>query len=294
MSDIWNTIDGTVPERSPLYEASHAARYERQKLIRQYQDKYNCRLIVLIGRLVPACVANLEETLYDARSDEDLHLLLGTAGGDGETALRIIRQAQTRCRKLTVIVPDQAKSAGTLLAIGADYILMGPTSDLGPIDPQIKLDSNRWVAAQDLIAAVEKAERRIQISPDVFPLYASLFEGISIADVALAQSAVARTGSLLKEALQSASNRDETATQDLINRLKGPLLDRSQSHGTTISAQYAKSHLGLPVHELVASEPQWIAIWRLWMRFIAVAQQKDLYGDIWVFEGMKASRIVGL
>ena len=34
--------------------------------------------------------------------------MLSTPGGDGETAIRLIRQAQSRCRELTVIVPDQA------------------------------------------------------------------------------------------------------------------------------------------------------------------------------------------
>jgi len=52
--------------------------------------------------------------LFDADPDQDLHVLLGAPGGDGETAFRLIRQAQSRCREFTVIVPDQAKSAGSL------------------------------------------------------------------------------------------------------------------------------------------------------------------------------------
>jgi membrane-bound ClpP family serine protease len=44
---------------------------------------------------------------------QNLHLLLDTPGGDGETAIRVVRSAQARCRELTVIVPNQAKSAGT-------------------------------------------------------------------------------------------------------------------------------------------------------------------------------------
>ncbi len=36
-----------------------------------------------------------------------------------------------------IIVPDMAKSAGTLMTFGADQILMSDTSELGPIDPQI-------------------------------------------------------------------------------------------------------------------------------------------------------------
>src|SRR5262249_48776004 len=39
--------------------------------------------------------------------------------------------------KFVVAVPRLAKSAGTLIALGADEIHMGIISELGPIDPQI-------------------------------------------------------------------------------------------------------------------------------------------------------------
>src|SRR5262249_17470124 len=45
--------------------------------------------------------------------------------------------------RLRVIVPDFAKSAGTLMALGADQIVMGDTSELGPIDPQVILNDGR-------------------------------------------------------------------------------------------------------------------------------------------------------
>ena len=118
------------PARSPLYEALNAPRYERQKLIHEYQETYSCRLVVMVDSIFPYNITPFEETLYDADPNQDLHVMFCTQGGDGETALRLVRQAQSRCKKLVVIVPDQAKSAGTLFALGADHIYMGPTSDL--------------------------------------------------------------------------------------------------------------------------------------------------------------------
>ena len=49
-----------------------------------------------------------------------------------------------------------AKSAATLLTLGAHHIMMGPASDLGPIDPQFFIN-NELVAAKDIIAAVDDA-----------------------------------------------------------------------------------------------------------------------------------------
>ena len=141
--------------RTPLYEALRAAQYRRQQFIRDYQAKYACRLIVVCGELAPYSITLLEETLHDAALAEDLHVLLDTPGGDGESAVRMLRQAQSRCRELTLVVPNQAKSAGTLFALGADHILMGPTSDLGPVDPQIRMPDGSWPAAKAIVGAVE-------------------------------------------------------------------------------------------------------------------------------------------
>jgi len=96
----------------------------------------------MIDVIFPDSVTYFEELISDANPAEDLHLLLDTPGGDGETAIRPVRSAQARCRELTVIVPNQAKSAGTILAIGAHWIIMGPASDLGPVDPQF-MDPSR-------------------------------------------------------------------------------------------------------------------------------------------------------
>lgn len=85
--------------------------------------------------------------------------------GDGETAIRVVRSAQARSRELTVIVPNQAKSAGTILLMGAHHILMGPTSDLGPVDPQFPTKSGLY-SAKDLIAAAEHAEKALAENPE--------------------------------------------------------------------------------------------------------------------------------
>ena len=179
--------------RSPLYEAHHAPRYERQELIRRYQCAYQCRLVVVADVIFSESVTLFEETLYDADPSRNLHVMLSTPGGDGETAIRLIRQAQSRCKELTVVVPDEAKSAGTLFVLGADHIYMGPTSDLGPVDPQFLLADGTLGAARAIIAAVEDAEKRIQANPQTYPLHAALLADTSAMMVQQARDALART-----------------------------------------------------------------------------------------------------
>ena len=102
------------PMQSPIYHAIHSGRYDRQRMIAQYQDEFSCRLVVMYDAIFDTSVPLFEELIYDNDRSTDLHIILASPGGDGETAVRLVRAAQARCRELTVIVPDQAKSAATL------------------------------------------------------------------------------------------------------------------------------------------------------------------------------------
>lgn len=70
--------------------------------------------------------------------DKDVVLFILSTGGAGEPAYQISKLCKSfAAQKFTVVVPRFAKSAATLIAIGADEIHMGPLGQLGPIDPQI-------------------------------------------------------------------------------------------------------------------------------------------------------------
>ena len=160
-----------------------------------------------------------EDLIYDANPNADMHLLLNSPGGEGETAIRLVRAAQARCSELTVIIPDQAKSAATLLALGANHILMSPMSDLGPIDPQFLVDDEDLVAAKDIIAAVDNAAQKVQEAPETYPLYVSLLSDVSSIMLQQARAALDSTADLLQAALSSNPSRSETEVTDLINKL---------------------------------------------------------------------------
>jgi hypothetical protein len=74
----------------------------------------------------------------NSEHDKDVVLFILSPGGAGEPAYQISKLCKSFAKsKFKVIVPRFAKSAATLLAIGADEIHMGPLGQLGPIDPQI-------------------------------------------------------------------------------------------------------------------------------------------------------------
>jgi membrane-bound ClpP family serine protease len=254
-----------LPPQSPLFHAEQSDRYERQQLFEHYEQTFSCRLIAVVDQILPYSVTLFEELIYDADPAEDLHLVLVTPGGDGETAVRLARSAQSRCRELTIVVPDIAKSAGTIMALGAHHLLMAPTSDLGPIDPQIQIANGALVSAKDIIAAVDEATERVQQAPETYALHASLLADVTGLMVQQGRAALARTDDLLEEALRANHDRTEDEVQGLIESLHDRLITEAKSHGAIFGMQEAHD-AGLPV-DYADPSLQWQIIWRLWAKY---------------------------
>jgi hypothetical protein len=243
----------------------------------------------MIDQIFPDCITPFEDLICDADPSKDLHLLLGTPGGDGEVAMRLLRTAQSRCRELTIVVPDEAKSAGTLIAIGAHHLLMGPASDLGPIDPQMRLsaDDRDLVAAKDIVAVIDDAAAKVQASPETYPIYAALLSDVSAIKAQQARSAMARTDKLLDLALRANPTRKAAVIKRLKAALQKGLVDEADYHGAVFGAPEATA-AGLPVIQVDPGSDQWQRIWKLWTRYFALPREHDVH----VYEGERASHVI--
>jgi alpha-acetolactate decarboxylase len=70
------------------------------------------------------------------RQFAELDLVIHSSGGYGDVAYLIIQMLRLHTQKLNACVPLWAKSAATLLCIGADRIVLDELAQLGPLDPQ--------------------------------------------------------------------------------------------------------------------------------------------------------------
>lgn len=66
-----------------------------------------------------------------------LDLVIATNGGTAAAARRLALLLHEYTDRLTVLVPHRARSAGTLLCLGAHELVLGPLAELSPLDPQI-------------------------------------------------------------------------------------------------------------------------------------------------------------
>jgi hypothetical protein len=99
------------------------------------QAKKDC--YVYIGGVSRKGYREISDYFAEKRFSE-AYLFLATYGGDPDAGFRIARGLRHHYQKLTIIVPSFCKSAGTLLAIGADELVISDLGELGPLDMQLK------------------------------------------------------------------------------------------------------------------------------------------------------------
>lgn len=88
---------------------------------------------------------------------ETISLILDSTGGPLDSAFRTILFLSRYARTLNIYVPRRAKSASTLIAVGANNIFMSPFGELGPLDTQIRDPRNPtdYISALDCYQSVD-------------------------------------------------------------------------------------------------------------------------------------------
>jgi ATP-dependent protease ClpP protease subunit len=96
----------------------------------------------------------------ELKKGKPIALLIDSPGGHAKCTFQIANLVRQRCGSFTAVVPRYAKSAATLLSLGAQKILMSANAELGPLDVQL-LDPDREdrVSALDEVKALESVFR---------------------------------------------------------------------------------------------------------------------------------------
>lgn len=111
--------------------------------------------------ILPEDVVGLMAVVSGLKNSK-LDLILHTPGGDPNTAEAILKYLRQKFKHIRVVIPFAAMSAGTLIACGANEIVMGRHSFIGPTDPQLMVRhpfGTSMVAAQAIIQDFNMAQR---------------------------------------------------------------------------------------------------------------------------------------
>lgn len=279
-------VAGRTFSKTPLFTASNAARYQRQAIIKALEAETSRLLLCFVGGNEAPIhrddTVAFMDLVHNVHAGDRVDLMLHTVGGDIDVAEKLITLVRAKVGEtgdIRVIVPDYAKSAGTLMALGANSILMSDSSELGAIDPQFYLKDEagneichsvlRYLAAYRHHADALKKNRDDPVAllmMDKFdPSLVQKFSGIQDRARDLAENLLKRRGKQFSK-----------ITSELMN------IDIWKSHNQMISAQDAKL-IGLDV-EIVSSEtPLWQMVWQLHCLLrLAITPKQKIYESSYV------------
>jgi hypothetical protein len=182
-----------------------------------------------------------------------ISFLLHTRGGDTLAAWSIVNLLRQYCDDLEVIVPMRAHSAGTLICLGANTIVMTKRATLGPIDPSVNGPLNPripgdasgntvGVNVESVNAYVEFARQSLGKNGDMSSVLVNLAEHIHPLVLGNAFRTRAQIRMLGKRLL--AHQLDD---ENHVKKVLDFLCSESGSHDYTIHHKEAAELLGLRV-----------------------------------------------
>ena len=207
---------------------------------------------------------------------EAIDLFIYSRGGGTEVPWRIATALRQYSDNWNILVPYRANSAATLLALGADKIILGRHGELGPIDPTLNIQRQPGVPGQPGNAP---AQDSISVE-DVMSYFAFVKDELGLTD----QSALANSLEKLAERLDAVGlgsvYRTRSHIRDVAHRMltsqQNPLSERTMeaivetlatrvyAHGHAIGFREA-SDIGLPVDE--ATDDVDLAMWKLLRKY---------------------------
>jgi len=205
-----------------------------------------------------------------------IDLFLYTSGGDSIAGWGLVNLLREFCDKFNVIIPFRALSCGTLIALGAEEIVMGKGGQLSPLDPSVSSPYNPSVPGQQplgrltlLPVSVEDMMSYLRLAREEGKLegqeaIASVIRTLSEKVHPLALGAAYRAreqGATLARRLIGWHEKDE----DKINRVVEFLTTALPSHSYLIGKREAQQVIGLPVVDIPADLED--LIWALYREY---------------------------
>lgn len=236
----------------------------KKELIEKLEKKRDSRLVTYITgdrqpfntRIAGDVIPLLNKQLEKFGQCKKISLFLYTSGGDMLAPIRIVKLIRNHCKNFEVLIPYRAHSAGTLICLGADKIVMGKLGELTPVDPstghpfnpqnpanpQQKLE----ISVEDLnsyfLFAKEKAGVKDDQMNEVYKLLADKLHPLSIGNAYRAY----RMSKMLTERLLSLHmniEQEKEKVKKIVKEITGDItihaypIDRGEAEGLGLKVE---------------------------------------------------------
>lgn len=133
---------------------------ETQQVIKKIEKKERVKILSywnsVNGSICQNDVSAFFEIIKNLEIQDKVYLFIKSDGGDGKASLRMINLLRQHTRELVAVIQGECASAATMLALGADEIMMGPLAYLSAVDTSITHD----------LSPVDKNNRLVSVSQD--------------------------------------------------------------------------------------------------------------------------------
>lgn len=236
---------------------------ERLKLIKELEELRDSKIITYVVGERPGLAfrisGDVPRLLYrhlrKIKRAKRIDLFLYSIGGDSSVPWRIVSTIREFCDEFNVIVPFKAYSATTMIALGADNIILGKKAELGPIDPALTTPFNpRDPTGKLLEIGVESVMGYFSLLQDKLEIkdpekILSVFLKLSDKVDPLALGEISRQHSYIRMVAEKLLKaRKDRIDEKTIKKVIESLVKESYFHGHSINRREAKE-LGLPIVE---------------------------------------------
>jgi len=236
-------------------------REERMALIKSIEEKRNSKMIVYISgdrrgletKIATDIFPMFYKHLTEIETQKGLDLFLYSKGGITIAGYTLVNLFREFCTSFNVIIPFRAHSCATLIALGANDIVMTRMGQLSPIDPSIEhaLAPNvggRIVPlnVEDVNAFIDLAKKEAGLDSEesmygVFELLASQVSPLVLGAVHRSREEITFLASSLME--------QHTTNKKQIKKIVDTLTRERFSHSYIINRREAKDVLNLSIVE---------------------------------------------
>ncbi|MEI6650175.1 MAG: hypothetical protein WCL23_01935 [Candidatus Moraniibacteriota bacterium] len=239
---------------------------ERTELLQKIEKSRGSKVITYVtsdrqgpvsAKIAMDVIPLMSEQLRAIGKVKKIDLVLFSSGGDTMVPWRLVSMIREYCDTFSVLVPYKAHSAATMIALGADEIVMTDMGELTPIDPSTanvfnpadpqNPQSRIPISVEEVMAYFDLAKEGVGIKGDEYltRIFNKLADAMpSVHPLALGN--VNRTYKLIrllaKRLLGSHQSKlDEKAIDGIIDALT----EKLYSHQYIIGRREAKEDLGI-------------------------------------------------
>lgn len=295
--------DGNLVMQRVMAEQQQTPETRRDLLIALEKELERPVVLYFTSFVFPVSIVDkdvdiLAGTLQMMDLSRGLALLISSPGGEGLAAERFVKvcRSYSGTGEYWAVVPGKAKSAATMICLGASKILMGPSSELGPVDPQLvtaTAEGAQWFSAYNVVQSYKElfqqaTETKGNLEPFLQQL--SYYDPREIreheAALALSQDIAIRA---LATGVMKGCSEDEIKKN--IELFLTP--EAKKTHGRPIYRDEAERDCKLQIERVEAHTKRWQLIYELYIRtdnFVSTSSAKCIEAKEYTFATPRPSR----